>query len=52
MTEISGFEVETPKGPMRYLDFLDSDQSTTMGMVILHKGNIVFEHYPRQQAYE
>ena len=52
MPEIADFTVETPEGKMRFVDFLDSDQSTTMGMVILHKGRIVFEHYPRQQAYE
>ena len=43
MAEIADFPVETPAGTMRYEDFLHSDQSTTMGMVILHKGKIVFE---------
>ena len=52
MPEISAFRVDTPNGPMGYLDFLDSEFSTTMGMVILHKGKIVFEHYPRMQSYE
>ena len=49
---LSGFMVGTPNGPMPLIDFLDSDQSTTMALVILHKGDIVFEHYPRQQPYE
>jgi CubicO group peptidase (beta-lactamase class C family) len=52
MPELAEFEVDTPQGRMGFAEFLDSDQSTTMGMVILHKGRIVFERYPRQQHYE
>ncbi len=52
MAEIADFPVETPAGTMRYEDFLHSDQSTTMGMVILHKGKIVFEAYPRMEPYQ
>ena len=44
--------VETPSGEMRFIDFLDSDHSTSMGVVVLHKGKIVFEHYSRMQEYE
>ena len=44
--------VETPIGRVGFRDFLDSDISKTMGIVVLHKGDIVFEHYPRQQPYE
>ena len=43
--------VETPTGEMRFIDFLDSDHSTSMGVVVLHKGKIVFEHYSRMQEY-
>ena len=50
--EIANHKVDTPSGPMRYVDFLDSDHSTTMGMVIVHGGKIAFEHYPRMQPYE
>lgn len=50
--EIADFNVETPNGPMRFADFLRSDLSTCMGMVILHQGKIVFEDYPRMQPYE
>lgn len=50
--EIADFLVETPDGKLRFVDFLDSDQSTSMGVVVLHKGKIVFEHYPRMQEYE
>ena len=50
--EISDFEISTPTGPMAFSDFLESEHSTTMGMVILHQGKIVYEHYPRMQHYE
>lgn len=49
---ISRFPVETASGTMSFKDFLDSDLSTAMGVTILHKGSIVFEHYPRMQAHE
>ena len=52
MSEIADYPVETPEGTMRFEDFLHSDQSTTMGMVILHKGKIVFETYPRMKPYQ
>jgi CubicO group peptidase (beta-lactamase class C family) len=52
MAEIGDFEVDTPSGPMRFADFLRSHHSTSMGMVILHEGRIVFEDYPRMEAYE
>ncbi len=50
--EIADFMVETPEGPMTFDAFIKSDQSTTMGVVVLHKGDIVFERYPRMQEYE
>ncbi|MFT7548011.1 MAG: CubicO group peptidase (beta-lactamase class C family) [Candidatus Azotimanducaceae bacterium] len=49
---LSNHKVDTPDGKMRFVDFLESEYSTNMGMVILHKGQIVFEHYPRMQEYE
>ena len=49
---IAAFEVETPNGRMPFQAFLDSVASTTMGVVLLHRGRIVYEHYPRQQAHE
>ena len=52
MPEFSDYEVDTPSGPVRFTDFLNSDASACMGMVILHRGKIVFEDYPRMQAYE
>jgi CubicO group peptidase (beta-lactamase class C family) len=52
MPEIADFEVDTPSGSMRFADFLGSDLSTCMGMVVLHEGRIVFEDYPRMEPYE
>ncbi len=52
MPEIADFEVATPNGSMAFADFLRSDLSTCMGMVILHEGKIVFEDYPRMEPYE
>ncbi len=52
MAEIADFLVQTPQGEMRFEDMLFDDQSTAMGVVILHKGDIVFERYPRMKDYE
>ena len=49
---IDRFPVATPEGDMPFLEFLDSEHSTSLGVVILHKGRIVFEHYARMQEYE
>ena len=49
---IAEFKVDTPTGKIRFKDFLYSNHSTTMGIVILHKGKIVFEQYPRMEPYE
>ncbi len=50
--EIDDYPVDTPDGELRFVDFLDSEYSTSMGVVILHKGNIAFEHYARMKEYE
>ncbi|NQZ79068.1 MAG: hypothetical protein HRT61_23565, partial [Ekhidna sp.] len=36
--EIPKAEVETPEGKMTFKEFIDSDQSTTMGIVIVQAG--------------
>ena len=51
-SEIDDFEVDIPGGTMAFAEFLRSDLSTCMGMVILHEGEIVFEDYPRMEPYE
>ena len=52
MDEIAEHPVDTPDGEMGLLDFLHSEHSTTMGLVIVHRGEIVFEAYPRMQRYQ
>jgi len=52
MDEVGSVQIETPDGPMPFGRFIHSEHSTTMGVVILHKGRIVFESYPRMQEYE
>jgi hypothetical protein len=52
MPEIGSYRVETPEGEMAFEELLSSDQSTVMGMVVLYRGEIVFETYPRQQFFE
>ena len=52
MPEIAAFIVDTPEGPMSFESFIESEQSTAMGVVILHRGEIVFEQYPRMLEYE
>ena len=49
---ISMFPVVTPEGDLPFTDFLNSVYSTSLGVVILHQGRIVFEHYARMQEYE
>ncbi len=49
---IAEYKVDTPTGKTSFKDFLYSSHSTTMGIVILHKGKIVFEQYPRMEPYE
>jgi len=50
--KIGSFEVDIPEGKMSFEKFIHSDQSTVMGVVILHKGKIVYEKYPRMESYE
>ena len=52
MAAIADFPVQTPDGEMRFEDMLADDQSTAMGVVILHQGDIVFESYPRMKEHE
>lgn len=52
MQEIGDFVIDTPEGRMSFDSFIESDQSTTMGVVVLHHGEIVYERYPRMQEYE
>ncbi len=49
---IPEFPVDIPGGQIPFGEFLRSDHSTNMGLVILHRGAIVFEDYPRMEPYE
>jgi len=49
---INTTEVNTPVGLMNFQTFIDHDKSTVMGVVIAHKGEIIFEHYPRMEEHE
>ncbi len=50
--KIDNFEIDAAGKKMGFADFLASDHSTNMGIVILHKGRIVFENYSRMEEYE
>ena len=50
--EIDQYPVATPDGEMGFAEFLRSEHSTSMGVVILHRGEIVFEQYARMREYE
>jgi hypothetical protein len=50
--KIGEYLVDTPDGQMSLDEFLPSDHSTSMGIVILHQGRIVFERYPRMKDHE
>ncbi len=49
---IAVFEIETEEGSMPFSDFINSNHTTLMSLVILHKGKIAFEAYPRSEPYE
>ena len=46
------FQVETEEGSLELDTFISSEASAILGMIILYKGEIVFESYPRMQPYE
>ena len=52
MAEIADFPVATPSGEVTFDAYLHGEHSTTMGIVILHRGEVVFERYPRMQPHE
>ena len=45
-------EIETPSGPLSFDDYLSSEHSTAMGLVVLHRGRVAYERYPRMKPYE
>jgi CubicO group peptidase (beta-lactamase class C family) len=49
---IANYLVDTPAGPMSFDELLHSDLTTAMGVIVMHKGEIAYEVYPRMQDYE
>jgi CubicO group peptidase (beta-lactamase class C family) len=52
MEQVGDTIIDTKAGSMTFDNYLESDHSTAMGVVILHKGKIVFERYPRMREFE
>ncbi|MCH7816029.1 MAG: beta-lactamase family protein [Proteobacteria bacterium] len=50
--EIAQYQVRTRDGKIGFEDFLESDSAAAMGVVILHRGKIVYQRYPRMQPHE
>ncbi|MBM86782.1 MAG: hypothetical protein CMQ41_00225 [Gammaproteobacteria bacterium] len=49
---IAQFPVETANGETTFNDFLASEVATALGVLVLHRGKIVYEFYPRMEPYE
>ena len=49
---IGSIKVPTKAGSIELNSFLDSDESTAISLLVLHKGKVVYERYPRMQPYE
>ena len=49
---IAKTNISTPSGPMNFERFLHSDLSTAISVLIVHKGEIVYEKYPRMKPHE
>ena len=52
VAEIASWPVVTPAGEMPFDEFIHSDYSTVLGVIVLRKGKIAYESYPRMQDYE
>ena len=50
--KIANTKIQTPSGPMTFESFIHSDLSTAISVLILHKGEIVYEKYPRMKPHE
>ena len=49
---IAKTNISTLSGPMNFERFLHSDLSTAISVLIVHKGEIVYEKYPRMKPHE
>jgi len=52
MPEIAGFELTVDGESTQFDELLRSGRSTTMGLVVLHRGEVVFETYSEMQPHE
>ncbi|MEM7284680.1 MAG: serine hydrolase domain-containing protein, partial [Pseudomonadota bacterium] len=52
MADIADYPVDVDGEILPFAKFLASDRSTALGVVIVHKGRIVFEQYPRMRPFE
>ncbi len=52
LASIAEYPVTLDGKTLPFSEFLQTDYATALGVVILHKGDIVFEQYPRMRAYE
>ena len=50
--EIANAIIETPQGEMTLDEFIHSDQSTVLGVIVMHNGEVAYERYPRMEDYE
>lgn len=51
-SRLRDFEIDVDGTQTTLSRFIHSARSTVMGLIVLHKGQVVFESYPRMQAYE
>tara|TARA_Y100001934_G_scaffold279169_1_gene382207 strand:+ start:3216 stop:4478 length:1263 start_codon:yes stop_codon:yes gene_type:complete len=49
---LANARVTTPSGEFSLRELIDSTHSTVMGMMVVHDGAVVYEHYPRMQPHE
>ena len=52
MAAVADFPVAVNGATLTFAEFLRSPAATAMGVIVLHKGQIVFEDYPRMQPHE
>lgn len=51
-SQIGAIKVPTKLGNLELNSFLDSDGSTAIALLVLHKGKVIYERYPRMKPYE
>ncbi|MEM6702747.1 MAG: serine hydrolase, partial [Acidobacteriota bacterium] len=49
---VAAFRVDTPEGPTSFDQLVQSGRTGTMGVVVLARGEIVYESYPQMEPHE